>query len=366
VPDTFEANQPYVIGGFNLGDELNIKINNIWDNPIYDVNVPSGEVNLEIPPEVFGTNQICTLRLEGQGYLPEGFRFFETGESNSVMAKDLVKEFRQADWPNGAMMIIVLPDKDIFRNRKSAIQACAQACENRSATWVALYYHDVTQENLTYLYTKLGVKYIYWCGHANSHVGRDENSEVGGVQRTFTNCWKRTEINWWPDDWGKIPALSWTRNTAPGAPLLPNDWDNRGFDLSSLGMYNSWNKKIVFVDGCLSATYQDMAYAYGVFSLQGQGSLDQIYIGWKESPETHWLRFLEYCSGDTTEGVRMFWERLGLGDSVENAFNYIDSNGSAQTQKSFFGDTIWDRGKDDNIVLYGLGFVRLHEIKLGY
>jgi hypothetical protein len=62
----------------------------------------------------------------------------------------------------------------------------------------------------------------------------------------------------------------------------------------------------------------------------------------------------------------MFWERLGLGDSVENAFNYIDSNGSAQTQKSFFGDTIWDRGKDDNIVLYGLGFVRLHEIKLGY
>ncbi|MCX6827626.1 MAG: hypothetical protein NTV06_10250 [candidate division Zixibacteria bacterium] len=151
-----------------------------------------------------------------------------------------------------------------------------------------------------------------------------------------------------------------------GYPALPNDWDNRGFDLRSLGMYDSWNKKIVFVDGCLSAAYDDMARAYGAFSLQGQGSKDQIYIGWKESVETHWVRLLEYLSGDTTEGVRMFWERLGLGDSVENAFKYIDSHGSTQTQKSFFFDTIWSPGGDDNIVLYGHRGVDLNKIKLGY
>jgi len=48
----------------------------------------------------------------------------------------------------------------------------------------------------------------------------------------------------------------------------------------SLGMHEQWNKKIVFVDGRLSAVYPDMAYAYGVYSLQGQPSKDQIYIGW--------------------------------------------------------------------------------------
>lgn len=124
-------------------------------------------------------------------------------------------------------------------------------------------------------------------------------------------------------------------NCANALPL-PDDWDTRGFDLWSLGMHEEWNKKIVFVDGCLSGVYTDMAQAYGVFSLQGQGSKDQIYIGWTGTIDTHSIRLLEFFSGDTTAGVKMFWERLGLGDSVEEAFEYIDVHGSTQTQISFF------------------------------
>jgi len=109
-----------------------------------------------------------------------------------------------------------------------------------------------------------------------------------------------------------------------------------------------------------------MAAAYGVFSLMGQGSKDQIYIGWRETVQTHSVRLLEFFRGDTTAGVKMFWERLGLEDSVREAFEYIDLNGSTQTQKSFFFDTIWDRGENDNIVIYGNGTVNLGSIELSY
>jgi len=92
---------------------------------------------------------------------------------------------------------------------------------------------------------------------------------------------------------------------------LPNDWDERGFSLWNVGMHDSWNKKIVFVDGCLSAKYPDLAASYGVFSLQGQGSLDQIYIGWKIKVLVS-KGIMEQILGNTTEGVRMFWEKNGF------------------------------------------------------
>jgi hypothetical protein len=189
---------------------------------------------------------------------------------------------------------------------------------------------------------------------------------AGDVQRTHTICWKNTDKGWWDfiDNWDEIGVFSWTHDQQ--IPL-PGNWDDKGFSLWSLGMYDSWNKKIVFVDGCLSAEYLDMAYAYGVFSLQGQGSLDQVYIGWKIKVGTSPESIGEFLLGDTTAGVRMFWERMGLGNSIEQAFNYIAIYGSTQTKKSFFGmDTIWDRGEDDNIVITGLGAINLNQIRLGY
>jgi len=215
--------------------------------------------------------------------------------------------------------------------------------------------------NLTFLYNKPSVRYIYWCGHANSHVGRNERLKIDGVQRTHTVCWRHTERSWWFDKWEEIGVFSWTNDSEYP---LPNDWDNKGFSLWDLGMHDSWNKKIIFVDGCLSAKYGDMAAAYGVFSLQGQGSRDQIYIGWTITVGTSSERLGEFFLGDTTAGVRMFWERLGLGKSVQEALKYIDVYGSAQTQKSFFGENrIFDYGgEDDNILFYGNGFI--NEIEL--
>ena len=62
----------------------------------------------------------------------------------------------------------------------------------------------------------------------------------------------------------------------------------------------------------------------------------------------------------------MFWERMGLGSSVEQAFQYIETYGSSQTRKSFFGENaLFDYGgEDDNITLYGNGII--DQIELGY
>ena len=142
---------------------------------------------------------------------------------------------------------------------------------------------------------------------------------------------------------------------------MPDDWDTRGFDLWSLGMYDSWNKKIVFVDGCLSATDPpDMADAYGVFSLQGQGSLDQIYIGWRIKVLVS-TGLMEQIIGNTTEGIRMFWERMGLGDTIYDAFYYTSGHGGIGMRRAFWGENgMLDIGNvdgDDNIFLWGNGLI---------
>jgi hypothetical protein len=181
------------------------------------------------------------------------------------------------------------------------------------------------------------------------------------------------------DDYEQIGVFSWTRQTRPEAVQLPGNWDNRGFDLWGLRMsdtynpmHDTWNKKIVFVDGCNSGVStlvngsNDMAWAYGVYSLQGYGSLDQIYIGWRLPLSTSKERIAELFGGDTTQGVRMFWEQMGLGKSVGAAFRYIDQFGSPQAQKTMFGDSVFDNGVgDDNIRIYGHGGGnRLNDITL--
>jgi len=120
--------------------------------------------------------------------------------------------------------------------------------------------------------------------------------------------------------------------------------------------------------GCLSAKYTDMAYAYGVFSLQGQGSLDQIYIGWKSIYKTAENPIASLFSGDTTNGIKIFWERMGYGDSVREALEYTSGHGTPKSILSLWGlnvrTDLGDVDGDDNIFVWGLGFINLNQIEL--
>ncbi len=183
-----------------------------------------------------------------------------------------------------------------------------------------------------------------------------------GVNRTQTECWQYEKGGWWDiiSKWHKIKVFSNTRQTVPDAEPLPDNWDTRGFDLRSLGMENSGNKKIVFIDSCFSALYSGMARSYGMFSDWNAGHHDQVYIGWK----------IEYRLGPgwtelflvTTKGVRMFWERMGRGDSVYDALYYTSVYGEAGVPEALWGlNAMLDIGEggpdeiDDNIIVWGEG-----------
>jgi len=126
-------------------------------------------------------------------------------------------------------------------------------------------------------------------------------------------------------------------------------------------MYNSGHKKVVFVDGCLSAHFDDMARSYGMFSDWNLGHYDQAYIGWKIKVLVS-KGIMETIIGNTTEAVRMFWERMGLHDTVFAALYYTYVHGGSNINHALWGlNGLVDIGSggpdeiDDNIILWGEG-----------
>jgi len=181
------------------------------------------------------------------------------------------------------------------------------------------------------------------------------------VQRTNAHCWELHKGSIW-DSWKKRGVFSHTQQTWHEAPLLPDNWDQKGFDLQTTEMWDSNKKKIVFMDGCLTGKYADLAEAYGMFSLDSWGSLDQIYLGWRKS--------ILVTPGplesiiNTTNGVKMFWEEMGAGKSVGEALERIDYFGSGGVKMALFGPDgkrdIGDPEGDDVLYLYGKGLTNAY------
>ena len=134
-------------------------------------------------------------------------------------------------------------------------------------------------------------------------------------------------------------------------------------------MWENNHKKIVFVDGCLSAAYNDLAEAFGMYSLESWGSKDQIYIGWRQTILVT-TGLLEPLINTTTKGIKMFWERMGQGDSISETLRYIDYNAPANVKMALFGPNgtrdLLDIEGDDNIFMYCLPGVSINSIYLGW
>jgi hypothetical protein len=298
---------------------------------VSDANLWSGSytghsLKINVPGSVFGDSQICRLNLSetpgGQAMMTSN-----TVGSNDETEKQLHKKFRTSDWQGKTVrMAMILPNTDTSTIRRTGILECAKACQKRNVPWAALYEHDVNETNLAYLLRdRTDTRYVYWTGHGDSYVGRNTKTGVAGVQRTNTSCWRGRSDSLWGTQWEEAGAFSHTQQTWPSSPTLPYEWDQRGFDLSALNMVESNRKKIVFVDTCNSACYNDMAEAYGMSSLSGLSSNDQIYIGWKKPVETSEALAAKFM-GDTAETVRLFWEGMGNGKDVYDAVDWAYTN----------------------------------------
>jgi hypothetical protein len=364
----FYPDENYRYSGFyDGGDSLEVKLTGLHDNVIWSNAYSGSYIDVNIPGSVFGPEKFCKINItETTGAMMatmgENGTAMASSSSGSVSEEDLTKKFKMED-SAGVRMLIIMPNEDIFSSRLPALLACAQACDDRQVLWVPLYHHDVSEENLTYLYNQDSVKFIYWAGHGDCNVPHE-----GGVPRTHTECW-RYEPSWWHSDWQIIKVLSWTRQAMDDAPLLPGNWDTRGFDLWLLGMHDSGKKKIVFADSCFSALpymglINDMSAAYGTNFPEVH---DQIYIGWRIGVKQEAM--LDILAGDTTAGIKLFWQRMGVGDSVEEALQWTcDRPISEQMLRTMWGllnphTEFGDVDGDDNIFLWGNGLGN-YQIKL--
>ena len=293
----------------------------------------------------------------------------DISDPNNISGRDfrrLLKSGFSKEKANNSIMAIILPHTDVVRARRAPIMKAIETAYKRDVPFVILYKYDVNWENISYVYKRNHIRYIYWVGHANRQV---HCSETGGaVQRTNFGIWER-EWNWRRpfSRWVENRIFSFTRQSLHNAYPLPDDWDERGKDLDILGMYDQRNKKLVIKDACLSAFHLDVPFSYGIFSDSGQGFLNQTYVGWRIATELSGMKYIDqWRLDDSNEGWIIFWEQLGRGRSVGDALYRIFLRGSGPAQIAFFGynmtPDLSNPDSDDNIRVFG----RPYDTKFGW
>jgi len=355
--ERFYPDRNYHLSGFyDGGNSLDVNITDtngtvLWSNT-YNA---ASYIDFNIPGSAFGTEQTCKVNI--------------TSDSCSISICS-TREFRIEDVPSNVKALVIAPDSDVRAARQPAIDAYINACTKRHLPYQTLYEHDVNEGNLTSLLTRESVKYIYWVGHGDSHIiSKDGKTKV---QRTYTHCWEELPLRWIEKFVFSMTGIE---------PPLPDGWDVKGVNLSLMKvggrdeMHDSSKKKIVFIDCCKSALpymggINDMAAAYGMNSLQGQGSLDQIYIGWRANVSTAiWDKFAD----DLTAGVKLFWDRMGREDDGENSVGAALEWTCQKYPSTICWESMWglnhhtdffDVDGDDNIFVWGLGIGNLYEIRL--
>ncbi len=336
IPDAFEPNEPYCIRGFNLGDELNLKIDTIRDETVYDVNVPSGAIELTIPAGIFESRSLCTLSLTVPNDLMMD-RFYVTGYggSDEKRYKKLLKEqFNPNDWDGRrARVVFLLPDAKVRKVFWEAICSAIKAVEDQGLTYVVLTEHDVNQDNFDFLFGEMpGRRIVIYFGHANAWVGRDEQHGIDGVQRTCFQCFRKSTIQN-PGAFYNVGAFSYTRRSnlqASALPLYnelptPLPLDNIAYDVTQQIQQCKIDKMFIF--GCLSAAYPDMAIAQGCDSLWDHSHGDMMYCGFGIKVLQANGGWMEGIGDNLVRGLSIFFDKLGQDKTMTQGIEAIQLEG---------------------------------------
>ena len=333
IPDTFEPNEPYCIEGFNLGGELNVEIMDIYEQTVYDVNCPPGLMNLVIPAETFDNIRIGTLFLTSSEFFnQESLYTVAAAESPSRSDRRryrrLLREcFDPNDWDGQRVRtVFLLPDNHVTNIFWQAICSAIKAVENQELNYVMLTEHDVNTINLHYLFNTMpGRRIVIYFGHANSYVGN--------VQRTRFQCFRESRVID-PGVFYDVGAVSYTIYSKPGAIPLPPFQDTpqdvsldvNAFDIQGYVPKCKIDKMFIF--GCLSAAYDDMAKAQGCGSEHDYSYGDMMYCGFRYPVMQANGNWAEGIGDNVVRGISIFFDELGQ-------FS-IDANGTRKQR------TIWD------------------------
>jgi hypothetical protein len=334
--DRFYPGENFPVSGFTDLNAVVTKVLDENDSVLWSQALSGpGYVEVNIPGSVFNNQLTCTVLIESSSSPP-------------ITRYGITKTFKKTDYPAtdpNYKMAIILPDKDVASSRKDAITACKQACQREAPNklpfkWVELYNREVTPENLDYVLRQMQyIKYVYWAGHSNSYA-----DEQRTVARTNLRIWKERRF------WFNTKMNAFSHFTWPDP--LDAKYTTGAFEMRLLEMHGipSWggilkyNKKLVVIDGCLSAEFGDMAAAFGAHSEHNCGAgwqeYDQIYIGWNFIPDEGTQKSVFKGLYGVNEGMTLFWDDMGLGNSVYHAFHYIQSQGDIGIRKTFFGNDL--------------------------
>jgi hypothetical protein len=202
-----------------------------------------------------------------------------------------------------------------------------------------------------------------------------------GVQRTQFQCFRRsTSQN--PGAFYDLGAVSYTRRSTPGAMALPLftgtpqpvSLDQYAYDITELcrpAPNRPCKIDQMYVFGCLSAAYSDMATAQGCFGDHDNAAHDMLYCGFtKEVTQNNakWLFLpgLRELLTHVVQGLVVFFNELGDEKTVPQAVSVIESQGTDIRQALFgadgdFNNThgLLDRSDEDDDIMtfYGYGYI---------
>jgi hypothetical protein len=378
--DYFHPTADYNVLGFHNGSGFfEAKLTNHGDQVLWSNTYSGPYINIVIPGAIFSNKHICELTVEeNTGTMLSG-GMTTMGRGSNKWEKKIYKEFVKEDFV-GVRMVLLLPSPDLIDAKFSLICTIMNSCESLGVPYACIYYHDNTPDNWDYVFRILGgAKDIYYGGHANSHVGSVQRTNLVTYRKFPHSDWFLPPIGWGVDPilkYYEVPALSYTTKHVPGAEPLPLNLDEWGFDLRDLNLKDDDKIRIGWFDGCRTAGYEygeegkdrmcctDLADTFGFFSLKAQGNKRSIFFGWRMITE-NWPGFPKIFSF-VNAGQQIIWESLGEGRTIQQALERTD------VSNIYIRQALWGEDKerdfapagDDNLFPYGSGLLGYPPMKL--
>jgi len=275
-PDSFEEGKDYQISAmFSESNDLRVKLVD-WDGtPKWTSSTISGDVNNVTIPHSEFTKQIYDVAVEKYG----------GANWQNIYQQAIGKYFN----PKVAYRFaIFLPENKNKRgqdidDRKRTVAEIVSTCQAYGKEYVVLYRGQCTWDNFIVVMAKPSIKYAYMSAHGNWRYG--------DIQRTSFLLTGSTVLSYW-------------------SPGLPPESGSIHY-MEDLGLEGSEQMKIVHIDACYSAKFDDMAWEW--MNCNEVPILGQIYIGWKD---------LAYMDDDWDIFSKNIWYGLARGDNFYWALHY--------------------------------------------
>lgn len=264
INDTYEPNQPLRLLGISATDSnLMVKLSK-WNGETIWSQQTSGNLDINIPGNVLA-GQIYDVSIEQEisGMLILDSSWEPIWERAIAARYDLNESYKFAIFLPTAYFTDLFPFYSSADSRKKAVAGIINDCNIMGIKYIILYGDQCTWENFTRVLTgpkSSSILYVYLVSRGSTYLS------YGAAQRTY---FKLTD--------GYVVS---NLNTPLGG-----GWDGRSdvHSMADLGLWDSGQLKLVWIDICYNGKYPDMANAWIKFE---EPTLNRLYISWNSAIQT--------------------------------------------------------------------------------